>query len=80
MKRFWVTLGIILTITVVVVTVGELVRASHKDPITTEVRDQTQPLRNCNNTSSCEFDQNALQELYNSRSKLVYYESENQNQ
>ena len=76
MKPFWITIGAILTITTVVLIAGELVRASHKNAITPEVEAQTQTLGTCTSSSPCTFDQQTLQELYNNRSKLIYYQNE----
>ena len=78
MKPFWITIGAILTITVVVLIAGELVEASQTNALTPEVQAQTEQLGTCSGTSVCKFDQETLQELYNNRSKLIYYYNENE--
>lgn len=78
MKPFWITLGAILTITTVLMIAGELVSSNRKNAITPEVEAQTQPIGYCIGTDTCTFESEALHELYNNRSKLIYYQNENQ--
>lgn|GEM_PF-5174653 len=76
MKPFWITIGAVLTITIVVIIAGELIKASQKNAITPEVEAQTETLGTCTNTTLCTFDIQTLQNLYNDRSKLIYYQNE----